>query len=160
MQKATLFNTVIDQNCKLMEKLLNTTFNNLEIGFVAQGNSAKRILLIEDDEALIEVLGIIFTNAGFTYKAYTCVENILPLIEDFRPDLVLLDYSLPVLNGEILCNQIKRCKQTTNLPVIIFSGHNDMFLSVGKYGCDAFVGKPFKPDYLVRKIEHYLNVLR
>lgn len=144
---------------KLMENLLDSTFNNLDFGYVGQINSSKKILLIEDDEALIEVLGIIFTRAGYSYKAYTCTENILPLIEDFRPDLVLLDYTLPIVNGEVLCNQIKRYKQTTNIPVIIFSAHNNMFLSVGKYGCDAFIGKPFKPDHLINKIEKYMRVL-
>lgn len=142
-----------------MENLLNSTFNNLDFGFVAQANPAKKILIVEDDEALVEVLAIIFTRAGYLYKAYTSVENILPLIEDFRPDLILLDYTLPVLNGEILCNQIKRYKQTTTIPVIIFSAHNDMFLSVGKYGCDAFIGKPFKPEYLISKIEKYLRAI-
>lgn len=138
---------------------LNTAFNNMDFGFVARANSAKKILIIEDDEALIEVLGIIFTRAGYSYKAYTSVENILPIIDQFRPDLVLLDYTLPVLNGEILCNQIKRYKQTTNIPVIIFSAYNNMFLSVGKYGCDAFIGKPFKPEYLISKIEKCMRVM-
>ena len=142
-----------------MENLFYTTFNNFDFGLVSQSNSGKKILLIEDDEALVEVLGIIFTNAGFSYRAYSSIENILPVVEEFRPDLVLLDYTLPVLNGEILCNQIKRYKQTTTLPVIIFSAHNDMFLSVGKYGCDAFIGKPFKPQYLISKIEKYMRVM-
>lgn len=142
-----------------MENLYHSVFNNVDFGFVSQSNSTKKILIIEDDEALLEVLGIIFTRAGYLYRAYTSVENILPLVEEYRPDLILLDYTLPVLNGEILCNQIKRYKQTTNIPVIIFSAHNNMFLSVGKYGCDAFIGKPFKPDDLMSKIEKYMRVM-
>ena len=49
-----------------MENLFYTTFNNLGFGFVNQSNSAKKILIVEDDEALIEVLGIIFTRAGYS----------------------------------------------------------------------------------------------
>ncbi len=136
--------------------MLYTGFTDIGLSLISPVKKMKRILVVEDDEILIEFLNIIFTRSGYVYKAYRYTENIIPLIEEFEPDLVLLDYTLPLLNGEILCNQIKHCPKTRMLPVIIFSAHSNMFLSVGKYGCDSFIGKPFEPKYLIQKIEMHL----
>ena len=136
--------------------MISANFTDIGISIAPPLNSTKKILIIEDDDLCVRLLDRILTRAGYTFRAYRCTENILQLVENFKPDLVLLDYSLPILNGEILCNQIKRCPKTKLLPVIICSAYNNMFLSVSRYGCDSFIGKPFEPNYLIQKIRNQL----
>lgn len=116
-----------------------------------------KILIVDDDSALIEVLEELFNEVGYRIKAINKVENIIPIIEDFQPDLVLLDYLLPFVNGGELCSQIKRNKTTCLMPVIIFSAYPKVLLSLGDYGCDAFIAKPFDLDSLLFHIEKCLE---
>lgn len=139
-----------------MKNMISANFTDIGISIAPPLNASKKILIIEDDELCVRLLDQILTRAGYVFRAYRYTENILRLIENFKPDLVLLDYSLPISNGEILCNQIKRCAQTRSLPVIICSAYNNMFLSVSKYGCDSFIGKPFEPSSFIEKIRRQL----
>jgi DNA-binding response OmpR family regulator len=112
-----------------------------------------KILIIENDEDLCAILAELFLQAGFVYKIYSETVDIIPLVKEFDPDLVLLDYLLPLINGGELCCQIKRNKIIHNLPVIIYSAFSRVLLSLGDYGCNAFVAKPFDLNYLLKKID-------
>jgi two-component system, OmpR family, response regulator VicR len=116
-----------------------------------------KILIVDDDSALIEVLEELFNEVGYRIKAINRVENIIPVIVDFQPDLVLLDYLLPFVNGGELCSQIKRNEATCMIPVILFSAYPKVLLSLGDYGCDAFIAKPFDLDSLLFHIEKCLE---
>ncbi len=116
-----------------------------------------KLLIVDDDSALVEVLEELFNEVGYQVKAINTVENILPVIADFQPDLVLLDYLLPFVNGGELCSQIKRNRSTCQIPVIIFSAYPKVLLSLGDYGCDAFIAKPFDLDSLLFHIEKCLE---
>ncbi len=116
-----------------------------------------KILIVDDDSALIEVLEELFNEVGYSVKAVNRVENIFPIMADFQPDLVLLDYLLPLVNGGELCSQIKRNEATCMIPVIIFSAYPKVLLSLGDYGCDAFIAKPFDLDSLLFHIERCLE---
>lgn len=111
------------------------------------------ILLVEDDESLTEILTELFSDEGYRVKCVRETEDILSLIDQFRPDLVLLDYVLPRVNGGELCSQIKRHRDFCSIPVIIYSAFSRVLLSLGDYGCDVFMEKPFDLDELLSKIE-------
>lgn len=111
------------------------------------------ILLVEDDESLTEILTELFNDAGYEVRCMKESEDILPLIDQFRPDLVLLDYVLPKVNGGELCSQIKKHRDFCSIPVIIYSAFSRVLLSLGDYGCDVFMEKPFDLNELLRKIE-------
>ena len=114
---------------------------------------APKILIIEDDPSLAEILVDFFRSTGYARRSFSSTENILELVEQFNPDLVLLDYLLPKVNGGELCRQIKRHEETKHIPVIIYSAFPKVMLSLGNYGCDAFVSKPFDLNDLVDQIE-------
>lgn len=111
------------------------------------------ILLVEDDESLTEILTELFNDEGYEVRCMKESEDILPLIGQFRPDLVLLDYVLPKVNGGELCSQIKKHRDFCSIPVIIYSAFSRVLLSLGDYGCDVFMEKPFDLNELLRKIE-------
>lgn len=116
-----------------------------------------RILIVENDLALAKMLSELFSFYGYDYKIYHDAEEILPLVKSFNPDLVLLDFLLSLVNGGELCSQIKKNKETKHLPVIIYSAFPKVMMSLGDYGCDEFIAKPFDLDYLMKKIEKLLN---
>lgn len=130
----------------------NISTNNVRTPF-----KVTKILIVDDDSALIEVLEELFNEVGYRIKAINSVENIIPVITEFQPDLVLLDYLLPFVNGGELCSQIKRNEATCMIPVIIFSAYPKVLLSLGDYGCDAFIAKPFDLDSLLFHIEKCLE---
>jgi DNA-binding response OmpR family regulator len=111
------------------------------------------ILLVEDDESLAEVLTGLFSDEGYRIRCIKGADDILPLIDQFRPDLVLLDYVLPKVNGGELCSQIKKHRDFCSIPVIIYSAFSRVLLSLGDYGCDVFMEKPFDINDLLKKIE-------
>lgn len=117
---------------------------------------APKILLIEDDPSLAEILVDFFRSTGYVVHSFSSTEDILQLIEQFNSDLVLLDYLLPKVNGGELCSQIKRHEETKHIPVIIYSAFPRVMLSLGNYGCDAFLPKPFDLNDLVNQIEMLL----
>lgn len=120
-------------------------------------NQHFRVLIIEDDAAMCEIMEAICSLVGYQFKIVNDVETIAPLINEFNPHLILIDYLLPSSNGGDLCQQVKGNQQTTDIPVIIYSAYNRRLLPVHEYQCDAFIEKPFDIDHLLFKIEMLLT---
>ncbi|WP_285057499.1 response regulator [Pedobacter ginsengisoli] len=113
----------------------------------------KGILIIENDESVLELLQEIFKNEGYETHCYRQADDIFKLVDDFKPDLVLLDYILPGINGGELCAQLKKDPETRHIPVVICSAYPQVMLSLGSYGCNAFIAKPFELTDMVAQIE-------
>lgn len=118
---------------------------------------SKNILIIENDEGLVELLEELFSYEGYQVRCYREADDIFSLMEDFAPDIVLIDYLLPGINGGELCAQLKREPSTKHIPVIIFSAYSQVLLSLGSYGCNAFVSKPFELSSLLNQISKCLE---
>ena len=112
-----------------------------------------RILLIEDDEAVRNVIKEALSD--YTVIATDDTSDIFKLIADHNPDLVLMDYILPNINGGELCHQIKVNPETADLPVIIISGYPRILYSLGSYGCDAILEKPFDLSKLLETVAEF-----
>lgn len=116
-------------------------------------NMSHKILLIENDEKLVEVLREILEQAGHELLVYPETYDIRPIVSEYNPDLVLLDFLLPGINGGELCSQLKRMDKYQHIPVIIMSAFPRVMLSLGDYGCNAFIPKPFELNNLLEQIE-------
>ena len=117
---------------------------------------AKRILIIEDDEDILQVLETVLEYNDFTVKGLNRTDDILKSVGDYKPDLVLTDYLLSGTNGGKICQQIKGNKETCHLPVILISAYPELASSLGNFGFDAFITKPFDINMLVKKINGLL----
>jgi CheY-like chemotaxis protein len=71
----------------------------------------------------------------------------------YRPDIVILDYILNGINGGELCHQIKMNRHTAQLPVVIMSAYPKVLQSLGDYGCNTFIPKPFDIDHILNCIK-------
>ena len=115
-----------------------------------------RILVVEDDDSLGGFLKEALNELGYVALVVKTAPDIFELIDDFNPDLVILDYLLENDNGGEICSLIKKSESTSALPVIICSAYPKVFLSLGHYGSDIFLAKPFELDVLIDSIDKLL----
>jgi len=117
----------------------------------------KKILVIDDDSDIRELIETALTEAGFVVKALAEFDDIFKVIEEQKPDLILIDYLLRGINGGEFCSQIKHNPKTIQLPVILMSAHSRVLLSLGTYDCDEFIEKPFDIYNLISRLNYYLK---
>jgi DNA-binding response OmpR family regulator len=113
-----------------------------------------KVLIIDDDSEILDVLTECFTDEGFEVRAVAHVDDIFDLIDGFHPNVVITDYILAGINGGEFCTQIKMAYQ--NLPVVILSAYPKVMLSLGTYNSDLFVPKPFDIYALVRVVNELI----
>lgn len=113
----------------------------------------KSILIVENDESLMQLLEEVFEDAGYRTHCFQHIDDIFLLVEEFKPDVILLDYLLPGINGGELCAQLKRDPATKKIPVVICSAYPQVLLSLGSYGCNAFIAKPFDIADIIGQVE-------
>jgi len=117
------------------------------------------ILIVDDDQAQVEVLSHRLQKQGFsTYLAFEGRIGIRKAHEH-RPDLVLLDLRLPDLDGFTVCEELVDSPETCDIPIIIVSGTDrpDVVRVSRAAGCEFFVRKPYDPNALLTLIEHALK---
>jgi DNA-binding response OmpR family regulator len=116
-----------------------------------------KILLVENDVDTAQVVEANLKNAGYQCLVKSETIDIIALVNEYQPDLVILDYVLPEINGGEICSTIKNNSNSSHLPVIIYSSYPKSFLSLRQYQCDAFIPKPFDVDKLIAKIKELFH---
>jgi len=117
----------------------------------------KRILILDDNQDILEIVHETLEYEQFDVKSTSEGINVMPLVEEFNPDLVILDYRVAGTNGGELCRQIKAHPKFGDIPVIIFSAYINHQADLFAYGCDAIINKPFDLTELVEKVNSLLN---
>ena len=115
-----------------------------------------RILVVDDDVALAEMIGIVLRGEGYTpIQAFDGAEALAKL-EEAKPDLILLDVMLPGLDGIEVCSKIR---ETSGVPIIMLTAKGDTTDVVRglESGADDYVVKPFNPKELVARIKTRLR---
>ncbi len=119
--------------------------------FGASGSLRGRVLVVDDDAALSEMLGIVLRGEGFEPVFCADGSEALQAFRDSRPDLVLLDLMLPGRDGIDVCRAIRAESGT---PIVMLTAKSDTVdIVVGlESGADDYIVKPFKPKELVARI--------
>jgi len=120
----------------------------------------KKILIIEDDLVLLEILTEILTSSGYDCRGCDQSETVLSVAENFRPDLFIIDYMLPEWNGGEICCAIRGMDGFEQTPIVITSAYAKILLSLDDYGCDAILEKPFGIDELLGLVGSLLGSAR
>lgn len=118
----------------------------------------KRILIIEDDPDILEILGVVFQEEGFdVILSDTGKET--AIIHLLIPDIVLIDVRLEKSpeNGDVLCAQIKSQPETHHLPVLLISAEKEIGQICKACGANDYIAKPFDIDKLVLKVRRYIS---
>ncbi|MDF3048593.1 MAG: two component transcriptional regulator, winged helix family [Pseudonocardia sp.] len=110
-----------------------------------------RVLVVDDDPALAEMLTIVLRGEGFDTAVVGDGTRALPAVRDLRPDVVLLDLMLPGMNGIDVCRAIRT---ESGVPIVMLTAKSDTVdIVLGlESGADDYVVKPFKPKELVARI--------
>jgi DNA-binding response OmpR family regulator len=115
----------------------------------------KRILVLDDDIAILDALNDVLEYSGYTVSTLSSADVLFERIQEFKPDLILLDVMLAEQDGREICRRIKQSLGISNIPVILISAtHNLSQCLTPNGGPDDFVAKPFDIDTLLHKIEH------
>jgi len=117
----------------------------------------KRILVLDDNQDILDIVHETLAYEQFEVKSITRGIEVLPMIRDFEPDLVILDYRVSGANGGEICRQIKAHPQFNSIPVIIFSAYINKDSELLAYGCDAIINKPFDLNELVDKVNNLVD---
>jgi DNA-binding response OmpR family regulator len=111
----------------------------------------KRILVLDDNRDILDIIQEALSYGKFEVKITSDGDDFIDQINDYRPDLLILDYKLNGPNGDDICRQVKIHHQFFEIPVIICSAYlnnNDLL----NCGCDATIAKPFGLEELMEKV--------
>jgi two-component system cell cycle response regulator DivK len=117
------------------------------------------ILVIEDNQANMKLALLLLRNAGHSVLSAPDAESGLTLARNERPDLILMDIQLPILDGYEATRRIKAQSDLRHIPIIVvtsyaLSGDEEKARAAG---CDAYVAKPYSARKLLETINRYLT---
>ena len=119
----------------------------------------KRILVVEDQEDNRRILRDLLSNVGHDMMEVEDGESAITAARQYRPDIILMDIQLPILDGYEATRRIKADPDLQAIPIIVItsyalSGDEEKARAAG---CDAYVAKPYSPRELLAKINQYLK---
>lgn len=118
-----------------------------------------RILIVEDEAALVTLLRYNLEREGFDVSEARDGDEALVVIDENPPDLILLDWMLPMTSGIEVCRQIRRKPETRSTPIIMLTARGEEADKVRglESGADDYVTKPFSPAELLARIRALLR---
>ena len=118
-----------------------------------------KLLIVDDDKDLLEVIDSLLTSKGFQVQTDLNWEKGFSNLEEFAPQLILMDVFLAGIDGLDICKQLKNNPLTRDLPVIIFSAYPRVAQkAIYEYGADDFIAKPFEVEDLINKVHSVLSL--
>ncbi|MFH1729015.1 MAG: response regulator [Pseudomonadota bacterium] len=119
----------------------------------------RKILIVEDDKDTARLLDVIVKSAGFESKIVNDGEEALDIIEEYHPDLVLLDLMMPKVHGFAVCKQIRDNRNYDDIKILIVSAKSftaDM-KKAEELGANGYLTKPFRKAELIDEMNKLLG---
>lgn len=132
-----------------------------EIPLESIGSDLKRILIVDDEPEIVSLITELLAHDGrFEVRSAATGYDAGIETERFKPDLIVLDYMLPDINGNIVCKRVRQSENHTDTRVLCVSGvvEQDEVQMLKDAGADDFLKKPFDLRELVNRIEALLNI--
>ncbi|MEP7232267.1 MAG: response regulator [Ginsengibacter sp.] len=102
-----------------------------------------KILVIDDDKPILEVVQTILTNDGYDVETISDWPEVYEKIKSYKPDLVILDIFISGSDGRVICRELKKSKTTAKIPVILFSATNRLESYTKDSNAQGYLKKPF-----------------
>jgi two-component system cell cycle response regulator DivK len=131
----------------------------VRIGRQVGGYMSKRILVVEDQPDNRQIIRDMLAETGYEISEAENGEEALAAIAKQRPDLILMDIQLPIMDGYTATRQIKANPTFRSIPIIAVTSYalSGEEKKAREAGCDDYVPKPYSPRQLLAKIRQYLN---
>ena len=123
--------------------------------------SKPRILVVDDDPAVLELITeVLGADDRFELITASTGYDAGLMTERFQPEVILLDYMLPDINGNVVCNRVKSNPKTSGTRIVIVSGAVDRaeIAALLENGADDFIAKPFDPTDLMSRVSELAGV--
>lgn len=133
--------------------------NNIPLDNLDSGR--KKVLVVDDDAEIVELFVDVLTRDGrFDVKTAATGYDAGVLTQEFMPDLVILDYMLPDINGNVVCQTIRNNPRFEHMKVVIVSGvvNQEEINELLKAGANDFVKKPFNIEKLIERMTELLQM--
>jgi DNA-binding response OmpR family regulator len=119
----------------------------------------KRILVVDDDAELVELIGFNLKQAGYSVRKASNGVDALKKARSLKPNLIVLDVMMPELDGFAACEILRRDAATASIPILMLTALSSELGRVAGLGSGAsdFVTKPFSPRLLVQRIADLLQ---
>jgi DNA-binding response OmpR family regulator len=119
-------------------------------------NTNQKILLLDDNKDLIQVVQIILKGQGYESFLATSIEEAVPKIKVHRPGLILMDIFISDQDGREFCYKLKHDTDTSDIRVILMSGYDNEMAMLSDVCADDFLHKPFDYDDLINRVHHQM----
>jgi CheY-like chemotaxis protein len=119
--------------------------------------SKKKILIFDDEAAILEVITIIFEENGYDVKISETSHDILEKVADYQPDVILMDNWIPKIGGVEATKLLKSTEEFKHIPVIYVTANNDIVALASEAKADDYVSKPFNLDDLEAMVVKHLK---
>ena len=125
-------------------------------------NSIPKILIVDDDSDILEILRYNLCIAGYNVKIAINGKEAIKKAKLFIPDIILLDIMMPEMDGIKACTQIKTIPKLFDTIIVFLSARSEDFTQIAAFdaGGDDYITKPVRPKILLKKIESILKRLK
>ncbi|RMF56642.1 MAG: response regulator [Calditrichaeota bacterium] len=139
------------------------------------GKKIQKVLVIEDDQVTRKMICSVLEKQGYTVEAAENGRSALTRLQNFIPDLFLLDLNMPIMNGVDFLRLLRKKASLTAIPVVVLTAQRDKasIVKVANLGIDAYIAKPVnfkalqekiielgKPEALRKRLENARNLLK
>ena len=116
----------------------------------------QKILVVDDDKHIAELISLYMMKEGYETQEIYDGKEAAAAVEDFQPDLILLDLMLPGMDGYQVCTEVRK---TSRVPIIMLTARSDEKDELQGFdlGVDEYISKPFSPKILVARVEAILR---
>lgn len=135
-------------------KMNHIPLDNLDSG-------KKKVLVVDDDRAIVDMFEDMLGRDGrFEFRTATTGFDAGLVTREFLPDIIILDYKLPDVNGNVLCQRIREDPDLEHVKILLISGVADPeeVAALLKSGADEFIKKPFEIDRVIGQVAEMVGV--
>ena len=121
-----------------------------------------KILVVDDDLDIIEILKYNLNNYGYFVKSANNGIKAIKKAKKFLPDIILMDVMMPEISGIEACSEIRKIDQLRNTIIIFLSARSEDYTQISAYdaGADDYISKPVKPKILLKKISNIAKKIK
>jgi len=119
--------------------------------------AGKTILIVDDEFGVLEVLEFILSDAGFTVVSALNGQDALARLEETTPDLAIVDFMMPILDGSGVIKAIRSDQRLRDIPIILASALPEKTIRERCDGYTTFLRKPYKTEQLMEEISRLLD---